>query len=61
MFKRVLVEDWAQIIPIIAFFIFFIVFLAVTVRAMWMKESERDRLASMPLEDNSKTPNSDTP
>jgi hypothetical protein len=61
MFKRVIVEDWAFIIPIISFFVFFTVFLAVTVRAMWMKQSERDRLASMPLEENAENPHSDIP
>jgi len=61
MFKRVIVEDWAYVVPIIAFFIFFTVFVAVTIRAMWMKEPERNRLASMPLEENAENPHSEIP
>jgi len=50
MFKRILVEDWALYIPIISFSIFFIVFAAVTIRALRLGKSERERLASLPLE-----------
>jgi hypothetical protein len=53
MFKRVFVEEWAHIIPFISFFIFFTVFIFVTIRAMRLGKSERTRLAMMPLEDNS--------
>ena len=51
MFKRVFVEEWASIIPFISFFIFFTVFVFVTIRAMRLGKSERTRLANMPLED----------
>ena len=53
MFKRVFVEEWALCIPIVAFFIFFTVFLVITVRALRLGRKERDRLASLPLEDSS--------
>lgn len=53
MFKRVIVEDWATILPIISFFIFFIVFAVITVRALRLGKNDRDRMASMPLEDSS--------
>lgn len=53
MFKRVFVEEWAHIIPFISFFIFFTVFIFITIRAMRLGKSERSRLAQMPLEDNS--------
>jgi hypothetical protein len=60
MFKRILVEEWALCVPIIAFCIFFVVFVAVTIRALRIGKSERERLASLPLEsdsDNLKTEN----
>jgi hypothetical protein len=60
MFKRIFVEDWALCVPIISFCIFFVVFVAVTIRAMRIGKSERERLASLPLEsgnDNSETEN----
>ena len=62
MFKRVFVEDWALLIPYISFFLFAIVFIAVTIRALRLGKTERTRLASLPLEEtHSSTPNPDTP
>jgi hypothetical protein len=52
MFKRILVEDWALCIPFISFFIFAVVFVAVTVRALRIGKSERSRLASLPLDES---------
>ena len=54
MFKRVFVEEWAEIIPIASFCIFAIVFLMVTVRALRLRKSERERMASLPLDEPSK-------
>jgi len=51
MFHRVFVEDWAHSIPVIAFFIFAPVFIAVTIRALRLKKSEREHLASLPLDE----------
>jgi cbb3-type cytochrome oxidase subunit 3 len=61
MFKRMIVEDWAYYIPFISFFIFAIVFAAVTVRALRIGKKERTRLASLPLENNAETSNPETP
>lgn len=58
MFQRVLVEEWATIVPIISFVLIAGVFIAVTIRALRIDKGERSRLASMPLEEtseNSKT------
>jgi hypothetical protein len=52
MFKRVITEDWAHIVPFVSFFIFFTVFVFVTWRALRLGKSERTRLAAMPLEEN---------
>ena len=52
MFKRILVEGWAHFVPIISFCIFFTVFLVVSIRALRLKKSERERLAALPLESN---------
>jgi hypothetical protein len=56
MFKRIFVEDWALCVPIISFCIFFTVFVAVTIRALRIGKSERERLASMPLDPATETP-----
>ena len=55
MFKRMIVEDWAYYIPFVSFFIFAVVFIAVTIRALRIGKAERERLASLPLESDSET------
>lgn len=59
MFQRILVEEWATYVPIISFVLIAGVFIAVTIRALRIDKGERDRLASLPLEetsDKSKSP-----
>lgn len=59
MFQRILVEDWATYVPIISFVLIAGVFIAVTIRALRIDKGERNRLASLPLEetsDKSKSP-----
>jgi hypothetical protein len=58
MFKRMFIEDWALSIPIISFCIFFVVFAAVTIRALRISKSERERLAALPLEPSEQPPES---
>lgn len=59
MFKRIFVEEWALCVPIISFCIFFVVFLAVTIRALRIGKAERERLASLPLESGGGTLNTE--
>jgi hypothetical protein len=59
MFKRVIIENWALYVPIISFVIFATVFAAVTIRALRIGKSERERLASLPLESDPQTLNTD--
>lgn len=54
MFKRVILEDWANIVPMIAFGVLFVVFLATTLRAIRLKPEERKRMAELPLQDSDK-------
>jgi hypothetical protein len=61
MFKRVFVEDWAQIIPIISFCTFAVVFLLVSIRALCLRKSERERMAHLPLEDHSHSTSNSKP
>lgn len=51
MFQRVLVEEWATWVPIISFFLIAGVFTAVTIRAVRIGKPDRERLASLPLEE----------
>lgn len=52
MFKRVIHEDWALIVPMVAFAVMFTVFLVTTLRAIRLKPDERKRLADLPLQDS---------
>ncbi|MCH7226158.1 hypothetical protein [Haloferula sp. A504] len=52
MFKRVVHEDWTTIVPIIAFGLMFAVFVVTTIRALRLKKSEREYLATLPLNDS---------
>lgn len=53
MFQRIIVEDWATYVPIISFVLIAGVFIAVTIRALRIDKCERNRLASLPLEESS--------
>jgi hypothetical protein len=55
MFKRVILEDWANIVPMIAFGVLFLVFLATTLRAIRLKPDERQRMAHLPLQDTNES------
>lgn len=50
MFRRVILDDWTSIVPIVSFVIFFGVFIVATIRAVRLAEKNRDHLASLPLE-----------
>lgn len=50
MFKRILHEHWTEIIPIISFVIMFLVFVTATIRALRLRPSQREHLASLPLD-----------
>ena len=53
MFERIFHEDWTTVVPIIAFLITFIFFLAITIRAFRMKKETQQHLSSLPLQDDS--------
>jgi hypothetical protein len=53
MFKRIIHEDWVNIVPMIAFGILFLVFLVTTIRAARLRPAERERMAKLPLSDPS--------
>jgi hypothetical protein len=51
MFKRVNWEVGVDWIPQVAFVIFFVIFIVVTIRAIRMSKSEIDRIGGLPLND----------
>ena len=51
MFKRVILEEWATIVPMIAFGALAAVFFATSIRALLMRPGDRERMSRMPLSD----------
>ncbi len=51
MFKRIIFEDWAVVMPVVAFFFTAAVFLYTSVRAMKLSKARRDELSKLPLGD----------
>lgn len=51
-FKRVVFEDWALWMPLVSFGVFFLIFLIASIRAILMQKPDRERLAALPLEDD---------
>lgn len=51
MFKRLILEDWTVVMPVMAFFFTAAVFLYTTVRAMRLSKPRREELAKLPLGD----------
>lgn len=56
MFHRVSHEQWTAIIPVLSFVLIFGVFVIATIRALRMKQGEREHLASLPLEESHNEP-----
>lgn len=51
MFKRIIYDEWTTIVPIISFVFTFGVFLAVCLRAFFMKKDKIQHMKDLPLED----------
>jgi hypothetical protein len=50
MFQRLIWESWQLVLPVIAFALFFAVFLGATLHVMLMKKASVRKLAELPLE-----------
>jgi len=61
MFRRVILDDWASVILIVSFVIFFSVFLIATIRALRLAEKYREHLASLPLDSSNDSSSSQSP
>jgi hypothetical protein len=55
MFRRVILENWQDSLPLIGFAIIAAVFLFITVRAALTRKEHCDRAARMPLDDDTTT------
>lgn len=51
MFKRIIYDDWTTIVPIISFVFTFGVFLAICLRAFFLKKDKVKHMKNLPLED----------
>lgn len=52
MFKRVIYEEWANIVPIVSFIFTFGVFAFATIRTLCLPKHRCQSLAGLPLEDS---------
>lgn len=52
MFKRIIYDDWTSVIPLISFWLTFSVFLAISVRACFLKKKTISHMENLPLEDD---------
>lgn len=52
MFKRLILEEWTLVMPIIAFLFTAAVFVYTTVRALKLSKDRREELANLPLKDS---------
>lgn len=53
MFKRILYEEWTNVVPILSFCFTFGVFLAITLRALFLKKDFVNQMGQLPLEEDS--------
>lgn len=60
MWKRIIYAEWTDVVPYLAFFLTFGVFLILATRALLMKKSQARRMAELPLQDTSSPINSQT-
>lgn len=59
MFKRILHEDWALLIPVISFICIFAFFLVATLRALALGKERREYLAWLPITSGDKNSETD--
>ena len=55
MWQRIIYAEWAEVVPYLAFFLTFGVFLILALRALLMRRAQAERLANLPLEEPSVT------
>ncbi len=60
MFKRIIYDDWTNIVPMISFCLTFGVFLVITARALLLKKTTVNHLENLPLEDDQDTAHTNT-
>jgi hypothetical protein len=51
MFRRVILEEWQTILIVVAFLLTFSASVLLTVCAIFMKKSQREHMANLPLEE----------
>lgn len=49
MFKRLILEDWQMVIPVVAFVLTFGVFLVLSIKAILLGKKQSEHMANLPL------------
>lgn len=56
LFHRLIVEDWQNSATADALLVFFVVFVAIIIRVLFISKKESDHMAHLPLENESSHP-----
>lgn len=56
MFKRLILEDWQMVIPVVAFVLTFGVFLVLSIKALLLGKKQSEHMANLPLAKDDGTP-----
>ena len=51
MFKRIIYDEWTNVIPIVSFWLTFSVFIVICLRAMLQKKANISKMAQLPFEE----------
>ncbi len=57
MFKRIIYDEWTTFVPLISFWFTFSVFLAISIRAIFLKKDTVRHMEQLPLEDDDSSKN----
>ncbi|MCF6311245.1 MAG: hypothetical protein L3J39_02230 [Verrucomicrobiales bacterium] len=61
MFKRLILEEWQMVIPVVAFALTFGVFLILSAKAILLGEKQSEHMASLPLANDDGSQKKDKP
>lgn len=59
MFKRLILEEWQMVIPVVAFILTFAVFLVLSAKAILLGKKQSEHMASLPLVNDDGRPEKD--
>ena len=52
MYKRIVLEEWQNLVPLFSFAVTFGIFACAVIRAIFLKKERADRLSRLPFEES---------